>query len=217
MCAKVSKNVIKEYFRSGKRPNQAEFHTLIDNAYNAAFSSAVSGYSILTDMRGTQAFYMISRTQGKTFLVPAFKPLRLNSPYNFVYHYAIPLCNIGPDLNLTEVQAKFNIPAKIEYTIEEKGNRIAITLTAVLEKITLYNGDEEIYNVKSEEINQDSGMQLALNINAAGWYGIGIDLFVRYKIESDKAISNETDIIQPVADKVLNAFGAASCSFNEGE
>jgi hypothetical protein len=72
MPPRTDKTTLKQYFRSGSRPTQKQFHELVDNCYNGDIGSSVSGYQVLMDVENARTISSLRRESGKTYLIPFF-------------------------------------------------------------------------------------------------------------------------------------------------
>ena len=215
MPIKTDKNVLKQYFRSGSRPTQKQFHELVDNCYNEAFTAFVSGYHLLTDTEKNKTVKILKREAGKTVLVPFFD--RINILHHRVYHYAIPVCNLGPGFVLDKIVLDMNLPQNAEYSVKDRSKEVRITQAVKLDYILVFNGTEKIYSTSSETKGTGPVHEIPINKAASQWMGIGIDIAIRYDIKSDIAVSDQLDITAEKEQMLEHTFGSAGCIFIQNE
>lgn len=216
MNSKKDKNVIKHYFRSGSRPTQQQFHELIDNCYNEALSSFVSGYDLLIDSGKNNAVKSVRRVAGTTVLIPFFDRINTKDPQVRVYHYAIPVCNIGSGLILKEIKLNIELPQNAQYSIRDQSKDVQITSEIQFDHINLFNGVEKIFSLT--EI-KEAGPKFEFQINEPAdlWIGIGIDIGIKYTITSHIAVSDQLDITSGKEQMLEHRFGSAGCVFIQNE
>jgi hypothetical protein len=215
MPPRTDKNTLKQYFRSGSRPTQKQFHELIDNCYNGDLGSAVSGYQVLVDSESTKTVSSIRRESGKTFLVPFFE--RINIVNHRVYHYAIPVCNVGSGYTLERITMEISLPQTSNYTVKDRSKELNIRQTVTVQEIKVHNGGEEIY-VRSSGIKfEKSIFEVQIEQQASQWFGIGIDIAVAYDIKSDIAVSDQFNIAEQSKEMLLHTFGSVACFFIAGQ
>lgn len=210
MSSRTDKNILKQYFRSGSRPTQKQFHELIDNCYNDVFSSAVSGYQVMTDSEGDKSITSIKREAGKTYIIPYFD--RINLPHRRVYHYAIP-SNVGSGYTLDIITMDFSLPKDSNYSVRDGRKDVAIKQTINIEGIRIYNGGQEIHSMTSGIRIDKSPLEIIVQKSATQWLGIGIDITVAYDIKSEIAVSDQLDIGAESQNMLLHTFGSVTCNF----
>lgn len=215
MPHKTDKNILKQYFRSGSRPTQKQFHELIDNCYNEAFTSFVSGYHLLVDIEKDKTYTLFKREAGRTVLVPFFE--RINTPHQRVYHYAIPVSNLGRGFVLDKIVLEMTLPQKASYTVKDGTKKVRISQMVKVEFINIYNGSEEIYSTSPGAKAIDPVYKIQIGETAEYWKGIGIDIGIRYDIKSDIAVSDQLDITAAKGQMLEHAFGSAGCLFIPNE
>jgi hypothetical protein len=182
MCAKVAKPVLKEYFRSGKRPNESQFHDLIDSTYNAAenYSCFVPGYHVLAS---AEEIRLLRREGGQTFLVPVFKNLHGSSKR--IFNYSLPANNLNADLVLSRMNWQIELPqmGKIEVIEPETGTNRNVTL-AIKVQLNVYNGTQKII---SQAIDVQTGVNVVqLSVEALArdqWRGLSVDIQFDFQID----------------------------------
>ena len=212
MSKRTDKNILKQYFRSGSRPTQKQFHELIDNCYNYndVFNSAVSGYQLMTDSEGAKTITSLKREAGKTYLIPYFE--RINLVHRRVYHYAIP-CNIGSGHTLDIITMDISLPKDSSYQVKDGRKAVNIRQSINIESISIYNGGEELHSMSSGIKIDKSPLEIPVQKKATEWLGIGIDIALEYDIKSDIAVSDQLDIGAESQDMLLHTFGSVSCNF----
>lgn len=215
MPIKIDKNVLKQYFRSGSRPTQKQFHELIDNCYNEVFTSFVSGYQVLVDTEKNKTIKILNREAGKTVLVPFFD--RINVIHRRIYHYAIPVCNLGPGYVLDKIVLEMNLPQSTDYTVKDRNKEVHITQAVALDAISIFNGTEEVYSGSSGTKGVGPVYEIQINKAADQWTGIGIDIVIKYDIKSDIAVSDQLDITAEKEQMLEHRFGSAGCIFKQNE
>jgi hypothetical protein len=209
MSKRTDKNILKQYFRSGNRPTQKQFHELIDNCYNDAFDAGVSGYQVLVDWENNTISSM-KREAGKTYVVPYFD--RINIVHRRVYHYAIP-CNVGAGHTLDHITLDMTFPQNNNYLIRDGRKDVNIKQVVSVEFIKVYNGSEEIHSVQSGIKIDKASHELQIKKGATRWLGIGIDIGLLYDLKSDIAVSDQLNIALEAASNLQHVFGSAGCSF----
>jgi len=209
MSKRTDKNILKQYFRSGNRPTQKQFHELIDNCYNDAFEASVSGYQVLVDWENNTISTM-KREAGKTYLVPYFD--RINIVHRRVYHYGIP-CNVGAGHTLDRITLEMTFPQNSNYLIKDGRKDVNIKQAVSVEFIKVYNGSEEIHSMQSGIKIDKSSHELQIRKGATRWLGIGIDIGLLYDLKSDIAVSDQLNIAVEGASSLQHIFGSAGCSF----
>ena len=217
MPLKTDRNVLKQYFRSGSRPTQKQFHDLIDACYNSAegLSSFVSGYAVLVDVDTDQPIRTLRREAGKTILVPSFE--RINLRHVRVYHYAFPACNVGPGMVLEKILLEVSLPQSTDYLVRDRSKDVRITQEVSLESIRVFNGSEALYSGSSELEWTDSVVEIPINKTADRWMGISLDIAVAYDIRSNIAVSDQLDIAAEKESMLEHTFGNAGCVFLASE
>lgn len=214
MSPYVDKDLLKQYFRSGSRPTQQQFHQLIDNCYNETRSSFVSGYQVQADLAPGQAPKIVKRAGGNTIIVPFFD--RINTPAAQIrgYHYHIPVCNVGSGYLLDKIVLEVAVPKSTNYEIEDKGNVVNITQKVTVDSIKVYNGTTELFS--DNKSTMANGIQeIKINQPVNQWHGIGIDISISYDIKSDIAISDQLDIGEKNEEVLAHVFGSAGCYFGQ--
>jgi hypothetical protein len=214
MPSRTDKNILKQYFRSGSRPTQKQFHELIDNCYNDVLSSAVSGYHVSTDWESTKTLTSLRRESGKTYLVPFFE--RINIIHRRVYHYAIP-CHVGSGYTLDKITMDILLPKDASYKVKDAKKDVNIRQSVNVETIKIYNGSEEIHSLSSGVKIDGGKFEMSIGKESAQWLGIGIDIAVAYDIKSDIAVSDQLDIGNASQNMLLHTFGSVFCSFTGDE
>lgn len=209
MSKRTDKNILKQYFRSGNRPTQKQFYELIDNCYNDAFDSGVSGYQVLVDWENNTVSSM-KREAGKTYLIPYFD--RINLVHRRVYHYAIP-CNVGAGHMLDRITLDMTFPQNGNYNVKDGRKDVNIKQSVNVEFIKVYNGSEEIYSVQTGIKIDKSSHELEIRKRATRWLGIGIDIGLMYDLKSDIAVSDQLNIAAEGASMLQHVFGSVACSF----
>ena len=209
MSKRTDKNILKQYFRSGNRPTQKQFHELIDNCYNDAFDAGVSGYQVLVDWENNTISTM-KREAGKTYLVPYFD--RINIVHRRVYHYAIP-CNVGAGHTLDRITLDMTFPQNSNYVIKDGRKDVNIKQAVSVEFIKVYNGSEEIHSVQTGIRIDKTPHELQIRKSATRWLGIAIDIGLLYDLKSDIAVSDQLNIAAEGAGNLQHVFGSAGCSF----
>lgn len=210
MSNRTDKNILKQYFRSGSRPTQKQFHELIDNCYNDTFNSTVSGYQVLTDLESAKTITSLRREAGKTLLIPFFQ--RINVVNRRVYHYAIP-CNLGAGHTLEKITINMTVPKEASYVVRDGRKEVSIRQSITIEAIKIYNGEEEIHSLPSGVKIENSLLDIAVEKTSTQWLGIGIDIAIVYDIKSDIAVSDQLDIGAESQNMLLHTFGSVSCNF----
>jgi hypothetical protein len=210
MSNRTDKNILKQYFRSGSRPTQKQFHELIDNCYNDVFSSAVSGYQVVADSEGAKTITSIKREAGKTYLIPYFE--RINLVHRRVYHYALP-CNVGPDYTLEVITMDISLPRDANYKVRDGRKEVAIRQSITIDSIRIYNGGQEIHALTSGIKIDKTPFEIAVQKKTTQWLGISIDIALAYDIRSDIAVSDQLDIGTESQNMLLHTFGSVGCSF----
>lgn len=212
----TDKITLKQYFRSGSRPTQKQFHDLIDSCYNSDLSSAVSGYQVLVDTEFTRTIFSMKREGGMTYLIPFFE--RINMVDTRAYHYALPVCNVGPAHKLARVTIAMTLPETANYKVKDRNKELNIRQSVKLREIKIHNGGEEIHTVSSAIEFKDSLVEISIGKGASRWLGIGIDITVDYDIKSDIAVSDEFNIGAQSKEMLLHTFGNVECFFiSDGE
>lgn len=216
MPPKTDKITLKQYFRSGSRPTQKQFHDLIDSCYNGDLSSAASGYEVLVDTEINRTIFSMKRAGGRTYIIPFFE--RINMPDTRVYHYAIPVCNVGGGHKLERVTIAMTLPQTANYKVKDRNKELNIRQSVKLREIRIHNGAEEIHTVSSEIESRDSLVEISIGKGASRWLGIGIDITVDYDIKSDIAVSDQFNIGAQSEEMLLHTFGNVECFFiSDGE
>lgn len=216
MPNQTDKNVLKQYFRSGSRPTQKQFHELIDSCYNnEVFTSFVSGYQLLVNDERNDPYRTLTREGGRTVLIPFFD--RINIPQQRIFHYALPVNNLGRGFVLDRLMLEISLPENAEYSVQDKRKEVLITQKVNLELINIYNGSEEIYSTSPKKQNGDSLCEIEVGKAAAQWQGIAVDIVVDYDITSDIAISDQLDISAEKGEMLKHSFGSAGCIFIQSD
>lgn len=217
MSSRTDKNTLKQYFRSGSRPTQKQFHELIDSCYNSnnVFSSCVSGYEVLVDTDNNKTITRITREAGRTNLIPFFE--RINVVHRRAYHYAIPIGSVGSDYMLDKIIIEIYLPESSRYKVRDRSKEVNITQSVVMEEIKIYNGSEELYALTSGIRIEEGITEIMVSKSSTQWLGIGIDMVVAYDIKSDIAVSDQLDIAAESQNMLLHKFGTAGCLFISSE
>jgi hypothetical protein len=210
MSNRIDKNILKQYFRSGSRPTQKQFHELIDNCYNDIFNAAVSGYQVITDSEGAKTVFSIKREAGKTYLIPYFE--RINLVHRRVYHYAVP-CNAGPGHALEAITMDIVLPRDASYSVKDGRKEVGIRQSVNIDAIRIYNGAEEIHSLSSGIKIDKSPFEIAVHKRVTQWLGIGIDIALTYDLKSDIAVSDQLDIAAESQNMLLHTFGSVTCTY----
>ncbi len=213
MSKRTDKNILKQYFRSGNRPTQKQFHELIDNCYNGAndaLSASVSGYQVLIDLDKNSTISSMRRESGKTYLIPFFD--RINIIHRRVYHYAIP-CNVGAGHTLDKISLDITLPQNTSYSVKDGRKEVNIKQSISVEGIKIFNGSEELHTVQTGIKIEKSFHEIQVKKAATQWLGIGIDIGLAYDLKSDIAVSDQLDIAAESAGMLQHIFGSAGCSF----
>jgi hypothetical protein len=214
MSNRTDKNILKQYFRSGSRPTQKQFHELIDNCYNDVVSSSVSGYQVMTDVEGGKTITSLKREAGKTYLIPYFE--RINLLHRRVYHYSIP-CNVGSSHVLDLISMDISLPKDSSYKVRDGRKEVGIKQTISIESISIYNGGHQLHSVTSGIKIDKSPFEINIQKKVAEWFGIGVDVALLYDIKSDIAVSDQLDIGAESQNMLLHTFGSVSCNFTVEE
>jgi hypothetical protein len=207
----LDKNILKQYFRSGSRPTQKQFYELIDNCYNEAFTSFVSGYHLLIDESTDKTIKALKREAGKTVIVPFFS--RINTKHHRFYHYAIPVANLGSGFQLDKIILDMSLPPSTEYSVKDRSREVQITQKVKVDSIRIYNGPEQIYEASPDSKDQESVQELQIKSASEQWKGISIDISIAYEIKSDIAVSDQFDITAGNEHRLEHLFGSAGCIF----
>ncbi len=215
MLLKTDKNILKQYFRSGSRPTQKQFYELIDNCYNEAFTTFVSGYHLLVDIERNTTIQSLRRETGKTILIPFFN--RINTIHQRVYHYSIPVANLGSGLLLDKIVLEMQLPQNTQYRVRDGSREVRITQKVKVEYIKVFNGTDEIYASSPDIKRMDAEQEFQINTSAGIWKGIAIDIAVVYDIKSDIAVSDKFDITAENEQMLEHIFGSAACIFKPNE
>lgn len=215
MSLKTEKNILKQYFRSGSRPTQKQFYELIDNCYNETFTSFVSGYHLLVDTEKNKTIHSLKREAGKTILVPSFN--RINILHKRVYHFAIPVCNLGSGFLLDSIVLEMSLPQNAKYSIKDRSREVHITQEVKVDYIKVFNGTKEIYSTPPDTKVTDPVQEFQINKSANPWRGIAIDIAIIYDIKSDIAVSDQFDITAEKEQMLEHTFGSAGCIFKPNE
>jgi hypothetical protein len=215
MPPRTDKTTLKQYFRSGSRPTQKQFHELVDNCYNGDIGSSVSGYQVLMDVENARTISSLRRESGKTYLIPFFD--RINVVNNRVYHYAIPVCNVGSGYTLQRITIEMTLPASANYKVRDGNKELTIRQSVNVSEIKIHNGAEEIYAISSGIKFEKSVFEAQLQREAAQWFGIGIDIAVAYDIKSDIAVSDKFNVAEQSEEMLLHTFGTVECFFIPGQ
>lgn len=186
--AKEAKTVLKEYFKNGSRPNEEQFHNLIDSCYSdgEAISSFVSGYHVLAIPEKAR---IIKREAGQTQLVPKFG--NLDGKYSITFNYSLPACNFTPGYKLTGLKWNFVMPTLGTIAVDWSGEKRNFTIGV---KITLeiFNGPDRVFVSRLEA---KSGKQrIDTEIDAKDqevWQGLSIDLVYDYEMVLSKPLSTD--------------------------
>lgn len=209
MPANTDKDRLKQYFRSGSRPTQKQFHELIDSCYNTreTFTSFVSGYALLADQGPLTS---LRRREGSTLLVPAFD--RINMPHTRLYHYPVPVSNIGVNFILEKLVLDIKLPGNARYTVKDGNKEVNISQTVNIESIRIYDGTTELFSVVPDQ--KQTGPDYEFQVSKAAGYlqGISIDIAIAYHITSDIAVSDKLDITTQ-SSLLEHTFGSAGCIF----
>ncbi len=214
MPNQTDKNILKQYFRSGSRHTQKQFHELIDSCYNNdAFTSFVSGYQLLVNNERDDPYSTLVREGGRTVLVPFFD--RINIAQQRIFHYAIPVSNIGQGFIMDRLILEIDLPENTEYSVQDKRKEVRITQNVNIELINIYNGSEEIFSTSPKKQNDDPVYEIEVGEAAGQWSGIAVDIVVSYDIKSDIAISDQLDISREKGDMLEHSFGSAGCIFTQ--
>ncbi len=211
MSLKTDKNVLKQYFRSGSRPTQQQFYELIDSCYNEAFTTYVSGYHLLVDIEKDTSIQSLKREAGKTILVPYFN--RINTVHQRVYHYAIPVSNLGSGFLLEKIVVEMQLPQSTRYSVKDRNREVQITQKVKVEYIKVFNGAEEIYSTSPDTKGMDTEQEFQINTVADQWKGITMDIAIAYDIQSDIAVSDQFDINAEKEQRLAHTFGGVACFF----
>lgn len=215
MSNSIDKDLLKQHFTSGRRPTQQDFHDLIDKCFNEHRTAFISGYGVTIDISDELQMKKIQRSEGKTFLVPFFERINTQIPHLLVFHYAIPLCNVGRNQVLSKIILEVEIPKSTSYEVKDNDKPIVISQQINVDHIKINNGTEEIYSSNDFIFNQ--GVQeIEINQSADQWLGIGVDIGVSYDIKSDRAVSDEFDLTFN-NENLEHSFGSAGCIFANGK
>lgn len=214
MSAKVSKTVLKEYFRSGKRPNEEQFHQLIDSSYNedVTYTSFVSGYHVLVNSEEAR---IIRRQGGDTMLVPVFK--NLNGQITRIYNYSLPACNLGADLQLSKIVWNLQLPPMGPLEVVESESpptRKTINLEIGI-RMEIFNGNEKII---SENLEVKAGKQ-AIDVRfdpkpQENWVGLSVDIIFDYNIKVPIPFPSSFYQSEAYNKLLLTGFGGLGCTFS---
>jgi len=213
MSAKVAKTVLKEYFKSGKRPNEEQFHQLIDSSYNedVAYTSFVSGYHVLVNSEEAR---IIRRQGGDTMLVPIFK--NLNGQITRIYNYSLPACNLGAGIQLSKVLWNIQLPPMglLEVTESESTTRKTINLEIGV-RMEIYNGYEKIISEKLDIKSGKQTMEIKFEPKPQeNWLGLSVDIIFDYNIKVPIPFPSSFYQSEEYNKLLLIGFGGLGCTFS---
>lgn len=212
MPNQTDKNILKQYFRSGSRPTQEQFHELINSCYNNdLFTSFVSGYQLLVNDERNDTYRSFIKESGRSILVPFFD--RINISQQRIFHYAIPVSNLGRGFVLDKLILDIAIPESTSYSVQDKRKKVEITQKINIELINIYNGSEEIFSTSPKKQVGDSLYEFEVQKAAGQWRGVAVDIIINYDIKSDIAISDQLDISAQKEEMLIHSFGSAGCIF----
>lgn len=211
MCT-MEKNSLKQNFRNGSRPTQEHFYSLIDACYNDNYAVYVSGYDVKTQIGEHCPVKSIVYERGKTKLVPWFK--RINILDTRRYHYALPICNLGSDFKVQKISLELELPKSLNYEAKDKTKVVKISQSIALKSIVFYNGSEAFLTLDGSKITAESLKEFDVDTILQQWNGITVDIEVDYNIKSNIAVSDQFDITENHADKLVHLFGGLGCEFN---
>ena len=207
----MEKNSIKQFFRSGNRPTQEHFYALIDACYNTNFTAYVSGYEMKTETGQNSPVKSISYEAGKLILVPWFR--RINIPLRRTYHYALPSCNMGPEMRLQRISMELRLPGNSTYEVRDKKGLVKIDQQVEFNSINVYNGSKAFLTLSSKEIPSGENKEFSLDRTFESWKGISVDIVVDYDINSNIAVSDQFDITDSHAEELIHVFGGVGIEF----
>lgn len=208
----MEKNNLKKNFRNGSRPTQEHFYSLIDACYNGNYAVYVSGYEVKTQIGERCPVKSIVYEAGKTQLVPWFK--RINLPDTRTYHYALPICNLGSNFKIQKISLELELPKSSNYEAKDKTKVVKISQSVTLNSIVFYNGSEPFLTLDGSKITAESLKEFDVDATLEQWNGINVDITVDYNIKSNIAVSDQFDITDDHADKLIHLFGGLGCEFN---
>jgi hypothetical protein len=134
-----------------------------------------------------------------------------------VYHYAIPVCNVGAGYTLERITMEIAFPKTANYKVKDTNKEINIRQSVNVSEIKVYNGAEEIYALSSGIKFEKSVLEVEIQREAAAWLGIGVDIAVAYDIKSDIAVSDKFNIAEQSEEMLLHTFGSVECFFLAGQ
>jgi len=213
MSAKVAKTILKEYFKSGKRPNEEHFHQLIDSSYNedVAFTSFVSGYQVLVNSEEAR---ILRRQAGDTILFPVFK--NLNGQISRIYNYALPACNLGAGLQLSSVFWNIQLPplGPLEVTESESTTKKTINLEISI-RMEIFNGYEKILSEKLEIKAGKQKIEVRFEPKPQdNWQGLSVDIIFDYNIKVPIPFPSSFYQSEEYNKLLLMGFGGLGCTFS---
>jgi hypothetical protein len=202
--AKEAKTVLKEYFKNGSRPNEEQFHSLIDSCYNEdiAFSSFVSGYHVLTIPERVKN---IKREAGQTQLVPKFG--NLDGKHSITFNYALPACNLTPGCKLTGIRWNFVMPTlgavALDWQGEKRNFSVGVNIT-----LAIFNGTDRIFASRLEARSGKQQMDTEIDAKEQEvWQGISVDLVYNYEMVLSKPLSTDFYESEKYDDLLMLGFG----------
>jgi hypothetical protein len=208
----MEKNNLKQNFRSGSRPTQEHFYSLIDACYNDNFAIYVSGYEMKTELGEHSLVKSITYEAGITHLVPRFN--QINRAVTRTYHYSLPICNLGSNFRIKKISLELDLPKSANYEAKDKTKLVKISQSVTLSSIVFYNGTEAFLTLAGAKVTTDSLKEFEVDVALQQWNGITVDITVDYNIKSNIAVSDQFDITDNHADKLIHLFGGLGCEFN---
>jgi hypothetical protein len=143
--------------------------------------------------------------------VPYFD--RINIPQQRIFHYAIPVSNLGRGFVLEKLMLDIDLPENTSYSVQDKREKVQITQEVNIELINIYNGSEEIFSTSPKKQEGNSLYEFEVGKASGQWRGIAVDIIITYDIKSDIAISDQLDISAQKEDMLKHSFGSAGCIF----
>jgi hypothetical protein len=213
MSAKVAKTVLKEYFKSSKRPNEEQFHQLIDSSYNedVVYTSFVSGYHVLVSSEEAR---IIKRQGGDTMLVPVFR--NLNGQNTRIYNYSLPACNLGADLQLSKIVWNIQLPPMGSLEVVESESpptKKKIDLEIGI-RMEVFNGYEKIVSKQLEVKTGKQTIDVKFDPKPQGnWLGISIDILFDYNIKLEVPLPSSFYQSEAYNKLLMLGFGGLGCTF----
>ncbi len=214
MANPISKAVLKEYFKSGKRPGEEHFHLLIDSCYNQripVYTAAVPAVQVLTDPLEMK---ILERKAGRIWITPAGVK-NLNGKHTKTLCYPVSLFNLPDEAILESIDWEIEIPklGTFDWPDFTESKKITIELSIQIE---VYNGTENVISETFGDTPPQKMITLTPKFRAReGWKGLSVDIYLHYDIKTPKPFSKEFYDARGYDEVLKIAPGHLKCVFSD--